>query len=77
MEYFVLHLAIENQFLIKNDINGYIFNNIEDLNLDEIIYKENKLKNTYKTYNLEIIDKYFIFEKYFDNEIKIFKKIKL
>ena len=66
---------IENQFLIKNDINGYIFNNIEDLNLDEIIYKENKLKNTYKTYNLEIIDKYFIFEKYFDNEIKILKKL--
>ena len=66
---------IENKFLIKNEKNGIIFNDINLINLDEIIEKEKKLRGSYDLFNFKLIEKNFTFKKYIENEINILKRL--
>ena len=65
---------IENKFLIKKNINGYLLHKDENLDLNNILEIE-KNNTEYKAYNKKFVDNYFSFEKYIDREIKVLNKI--
>ena len=65
---------IENKFLIKKNLNGYLLNKNENINLNNILETE-KNNIEYKDYNKKFINDYFSFEKYIDREVKVLKEI--
>ena len=65
---------IENKFLIKHNVNGYILKKGSVLNLKNVLESE-KQNQLYVDYNKNFVDKYFSFEKYLEREISILNKI--
>ncbi len=65
---------IENKFLIKNNLNGYILKKGSVLNLKDVLDSE-KQNQKYVDYNQNFVHEYFSFEKYLEREISILNKI--
>lgn len=65
---------IENKFLIKKEINGYILNFKCNISIGDIVNAEKKLQG-YRKFNENFINNYFTFERYFKSETEILKKI--